>query len=189
MSYQTKIGIQVFSAAVLAGCMVVPRPSLDELNALNNPPPHVQEKVNRFFPRALAWFKQAEVDLQMRGRILTESEKAQARKLGVRHPDAVRVVVLETFPMPADPDLRTESERYGLGSRHEGGRTMGSVILLKPWAADNPSVLVHELVHISQFERLGREAYLRRYIIEMEMMGYARSPLELEAFARQREAH
>lgn len=32
---------------------------------------------------------------------------------------------------------------------------------------------------------MGRTAFLRRYLIEMELLGYARSPLELEAYAKQ----
>lgn len=57
--------------------------------------------------------------------------------------------------------------------------------MLKPWVANDNSVISHELVHIAQQDRLGREVLLRRYLIEMEMMDYARSPLELDAYAKQ----
>ena len=106
-------------------------------------------------------------------------------KPGVSHPKSVRVVVLETFPMPSDPELLFEAERFGFGNPLEAGRTNGYVIMLKPWVAQDATVLTHELVHVSQLDRLGREAFVRRYLIEMEMLGYARSPLELEAFEKQ----
>jgi hypothetical protein len=100
-------------------------------------------------------------------------------------PENVRVVVLDAFPMPEDAELRQEAERHGLGSRTEAGRTMGRAILLKTWALDEPALLRHELVHVAQMDRLGREGFLRRYLLELEVLGYARSPLELEAYARQ----
>jgi hypothetical protein len=90
--------------------------------------------------------------------------------------------------MPSDPELKNQAERYGLGGFFEAGRTMGHVIMLKPRVAENRPVLVHELVHVSQFDHMGRDVYLRRYIVEMEMLGYARAPMELEAYAKQREA-
>jgi hypothetical protein len=38
---------------------------------------------------------------------------------------------------------------------------------------------------MAQMGRMGQEAFLRRYLIELEMMGYARPPLELEAYSKQ----
>lgn len=73
-----------------------------------------------------------------------------------------------------------------MGSSHEGGRTFGYAIMLKPRFAGNSTIRTHELVHVSQHDRLGRKAFVRRYLIEMEMMGYVRAPLELEAYQKQR---
>ena len=89
--------------------------------------------------------------------------------------------------MPADAELLIEARRYGLGSRSEGGRANGYVIMLKPRLADDKIIIAHELVHVGQHDRMGRAAFLRRYLIELEMMGYARSPLELEAYEKQRQ--
>jgi len=171
----------------LVGCASVRNPSVEELDALDNPPQNVVEKIDRFFPAVLDWFNLTEADLRPFGRPLSVREQETARKLGVEYPEDVRVLVVQKLPIPSDPELKREAERYGLGSFFEMGRTMGHVILLKPRVADNASVLVHELVHVSQFDRLGRNAFLRRYIVEMEMMGYARAPMELEAFAKQKE--
>ncbi len=171
--------------AQLIGCMFVKKPSAAELNALDHPPPAVQEKLQRLFPRALAWFNQVEAALLPHGRALTDAEQEIAKQLDVKQPQAVRIVVLATFPMPDDPELRVEAERHGLGSKEEGGRTMGNVIMLKPRFQHDATVLRHEFVHVSQQDRMGKENFLRRYVIELEMLGYARSPLELEAFSKQ----
>jgi hypothetical protein len=165
--------------------MIVPKPTAQELQALDSPPVDINAKIEYFFPRVLAWYESVEAELLPHGRALSGPELEVARRLGVLNPEKVRVVLLDAFPMPSDPELLVEAERYGLGSRFEGGRTNGYVIMLKPWLAENKTVLAHELVHGSQHDRMGRKAFLRRYLIEMEILGYARSPLELEAYANQ----
>lgn len=170
---------------VLTACMVVRKPSETELRALDHPPSAVQAKLDRFYPLTLAWYQEVERQMLAQGRMLSSQEKALAQRLGVKFPENVRIVVLEKFPMPSNHELATEAEKLGLGGALEGGRAMGYGIMLKPKLADNPTVIAHELVHVAQHDRLGREAFLRRYLTELEMMGYARSPLELEAYARQ----
>jgi hypothetical protein len=45
-------------------------------------------------------------------------------------------------------------------------------------------LIVHELVHVAQYETLGGILpFLRKYLFECLTMGYAASPLELEAIA------
>jgi hypothetical protein len=170
---------------VMTACMVVRKPSDTELHALDHPPVAVVDKLNRFYPLTLVWYEEVERQLLSQGRTLTSSEKSLAQRLGVKSPESVRIVVLEKFPMPSNHELATEAEKFGLGGALEGGRTMGYVIILKPHLANHPTVIAHELVHVAQHDRLGREAFLRRYLTELEMMGYARAPLELEAYAKQ----
>jgi len=170
---------------VMTACMVVRKPSETELRALDHPPSAVQAKLDRFYPLTLAWYGEVERQLLPQGRMLSNQEQALAQRLGVKFPENVRIVVLEKFPMPSNHELATEAEKFGLGGALEGGRAMGYAIMLKPRLADNPTVIAHELVHVAQHDRLGRESFLRRYLTELEMMGYARSPLELEVYARQ----
>lgn len=188
MRFPSSLRLQILVlavGAVLVGCMIVPKPTAQELQALDSPPSNINAKIERFFPRVLAWYEAVEAELLPQGRALSARELEVARKLGVSNPEKVRVVVLEAFPMPSDSELLVEAERYGLGSKFEGGRTNGYVIMLKPRFAENQIVLTHELVHVSQHDRMGRKAFLRRYLVEMEMLGYTRSPLELEAHAKQ----
>lgn len=181
-----KLSVVTFAVcAVLAGCMIVRKPTPEEVQALDAPPANIKAKVDHFLPRALSWYNAVEAELLPQGRALSVHEIEIARTLGVSHPEQVRIVALEEFPMPSDPELLAEAERFGLGSRQEGGRTMGYLIMLKPWVEGNATVIAHELVHVGQQARMGRPAFLRRYLVEMEMMGYARSPLELEAYAKQ----
>lgn len=166
--------------------MVVRQPTEQELRALDSPPAAITEKLDRLLPAILAWYNSVEAELLPTGRRLTEKETQFAREVGVLVPDRVRIVVLKNFPMPSDPALFAETQRYGLGSPTEGGRANGYLIMLKPQFADNFSVISHELVHVAQHDRLGRDPFVRRYLTEMELMGYARSPLELEASEKQK---
>jgi hypothetical protein len=131
------------------GCMVVKKPSLKELNALDQPPPQVMAKLEIYLPKVSRWYAELEQELAQQGRRLTVEELRVAEKLGVLEPERVRVLVL------------------------------------KPWVVAHKEVLNHELVHVAQMDRMGQEAFLRRYLIELEMMGYARSPLKLEAYSKQ----
>jgi hypothetical protein len=45
-------------------------------------------------------------------------------------------------------------------------------------------LIVHELAHVAQYERLGGILpFLRKYLFECLTVGYAAAPLELEATA------
>ncbi len=173
----------------LHGCMFVPKPTPEELRLLDNPPADITGIINQLTPAALAWYELVEKQLHPSGRSLTLPERQLAFDVGISSPDDIRVVILKEFPMPGDPVLRGKAATYGLGSSAEGARTMGNIIMIKPDYQDSSVILSHELVHVAQHERLGREGFIRRYITEMEIMGYARSPLELEAYQHQKAIH
>lgn len=164
-----------------AACSFVRAPSPEELAMLDNPPAKVRAKQDRLTPLALQWLNETESELLIKGKALSEDDITMARTVGVQHPDNVRVVILEQFPMPSNDLLRVEASKYGFGSEAEGGRTMGYVIMLKQKYANERWILAHELTHVAQQERMGREAFIRRLIAEHELMGYRRAPLELEA--------
>ncbi len=166
---------------LLTACMFVRAPTIEELALLDDPPREVKDKQKLLTPLALQWINETEAKLLGKGRPLTEQETSMARTIGVKYPDRVRVVILVQFPLPSDETLRAEATRYGLGSSAEGGRTMGYVIMLKEKYAQKRWILAHELAHVVQQERMGREAFIRRYIAEQELMGYRRAPLELDA--------
>jgi hypothetical protein len=55
-------------------------------------------------------------------------------------------------------------------------------VYLEASQATNPSLLVHELTHVAQFERLGGiENFLREYLTQCVRDGYWESEMELEA--------
>jgi hypothetical protein len=116
-----------------------------------------------------------------RGRRLTADESEVAKRVGVQHPERVQILVLSDFPLPDDPGLAGEIRALGFGSPRAGGRSMGYAILIKPQYEKQSWLLAHELVHVAQRERLGTDMFIRRYLLELRVFGYARAPLELEA--------
>lgn len=183
------IYLRVFSTLALSilvsACVASSQSTPEELQRLEHPPATVKAKVEKFFPLALAWYNHTEQQLLPQGRALSAKEQAIARQLGIKQPQKIRLLALETFPMPEDKALRAEAERYGLGSPQEAGRTIGYAVLLKAKYARDKALLAHELVHVQQIERMGQAHFLKRYLLEMETVGYTRSPLELEAYRRQ----
>jgi hypothetical protein len=174
----------IFCLVALSACMFVRAPGPEELTLLDNPPAEVRAKQDALAPAALRWLNETEASLLEGGRRLSSVEIAIAQAVGVQEPDRVRIVVLGGFPMPEDDALRMEAIRLGFGSTAEGGRTMGYVIMLKPRYAQARWVLAQELVHVAQQERMRREAFVRRFLVEQELLGYRRAPLELEANKR-----
>jgi hypothetical protein len=157
-------------------------------NARDVTPPAARvaaSKLEKLLPDAFAWYETVETKLLAQGRPLSESEMGKAMKLGVAHPELVRVVVLRSFPMPSNRALRVEAKRFGFGSSLEIGRTMGYAILVKPQRAKDPTVIAHELVHVAQQDRLGKAQFVRQILSELATVGYEKSPLEIEAFAKQ----
>ena len=171
--------------SLISGCAFVRKPSKEELLLMDNPPVQIKEKINLLLPKAISWYAAEENKLLSKGRSLTDKEKTFARRVGVKRVNNIRIVIEQNFPMPTDEILLQKARKYGFGSSYEGGRTMGYAILLKPQYKSDSKVIFHELIHVSQIERLGREKFIKRYITEMEIVGYSRSPLELEAYEKQ----
>ncbi|MDX9973431.1 MAG: hypothetical protein RBU21_10640 [FCB group bacterium] len=161
--------------------------TVDELAALDHPSAEDAAWLDSVAPRAQAWYTEQEALLLQQGRQLSPEEMEIARRVGVQTPEKVRVVVLKEFPFPGDPALAKELKSLGFGSPQVGGFTMGYAILEKPKFKKERWLLAHELGHVGQRERMGTEAFVRRYLLEMRKVGYVRSPLEVEANAKMQE--
>jgi len=158
----------------------------EELRLIKTPPSQVSSKVDALAPKAIEWYEAVEKQLLPLGRSLTKKELQIAKRLGIERPEEIRIVVMVEFPMPSDPELLQEAKRLGLDSDQVIGRTNGNVILLKPSSSSDMSVVAHELVHVRQIRKLGIRGFVRRYVLELETVGYRRAPLELEAYSTQR---
>lgn len=173
--------LMYFCFMVIAGCTTPSKPNPKELALLDNPPEKVREKQELLTPLTLAWYAEIENKYLTTGRPLTENELPIARAAGVSHPERVRVVILGDFPFPSNKTLLLHTREYGYGSTTEGGRSVGYIVMLKAQHKDKRWIIARELAHVAQQEKMGRTAYVRRFIAEHELLGRHRAPMVLDA--------
>jgi len=133
-------------------------------------------------PLACQWVARQERMILHAGVPLLPAQLADAEDVGVQHPDRVRLLSVPAIPFPADPLLHAAAQATHFLTPDTIGLTLRYGILLRTDYWGDRALLVHELVHSAQYERLrGIEPFLRQYFSEVLAMGYARAPLEQEA--------
>jgi hypothetical protein len=143
------------------------------------------ETFERLLVRACAWARSQEAVALRTGQPLPAEALADAASLGVHRPEHVRVAFVESVPAPADQDLAAAASAAGLDNPHTRGLALGYGVFLRRDCQGDRQLLAHELVHVSQYERLGGiPGFLRRYLWECVQLGYDAAPLEVEAVRR-----
>jgi len=118
-------------------------------------------------PLAAAWATEQGQKILGEGLPLFERELDDAHAIGVHHSNRVRLLRVTTIPRPSQPQL-----------------TLGHGIFIRSDCWRDRLLIVHELAHSAQYERLdGILPFLRRYLFECLTVGYSTAPLELEAIA------
>ena len=136
------------------------------------------------FPHVVDWISYLEKQTQESGRALTPIEFNLAQNVGVAHPEEVRILSVRRIPLPSHPRVKQLARRVGLLNAETVGLTAGYGVIARRDCANNLRLLAHEFVHVAQYERLGREAFLREYIQQIAAHGYPNAPFELEAEAK-----
>jgi hypothetical protein len=135
-------------------------------------------------PLAAAWATEQEREILRDGVSLSAGEIADACAIGVKEPERVRLLRIEVIPRPTQPQLRTACDAIDFLTPATRGLTLGHGIFIRSDCWEDRSLIVHELAHVAQYERLGGILpFLRRYLFECLTVAYSASPLELEAIA------
>lgn len=139
-------------------------------------------------PLACEWAEEQEAAILRDGVALPPAQLADARRIGVREPQRVRLRAVDEIPAPADPLLRAAADETGLLSPFTIGLTLRYGIYIRADCWGDRRLVVHELTHTAQYERLGgfRE-FLNVYREECLTVGYPHGALELEAKKMERE--
>ena len=141
-----------------------------------------QEQFKMLLPLACAWAEEQEGIILRDGALLSPAQIADAKTIGVVHPERVRLLRVPSIPMPVHPVLRAAADATKLISPDTAGLTLRYGIFIRSdyWSA-RPLVF-HELVHTSQYERLGGfQQFLQQYLYECITIGYPAAPMEQEA--------
>ncbi|HEY1171902.1 MAG TPA: hypothetical protein VGH19_11075 [Verrucomicrobiae bacterium] len=133
-------------------------------------------------PLVVAWAEEQEALILREGVPLTERLLADARAIGVKHPERVRLRVVDEVPMPMDVTLQAAAEETGLLSPLTAGLTLRYGIFIRGDCWGDRRLVAHELVHTMQYERLGGFApFLEKYLMECLTVGYPNGEMEQEA--------
>lgn len=134
-----------------------------------------------FCPLVLLWGTFLHWTITYRGRPLEPWEEAIARKVGVTHPDQIRLITVRDMPFPMLPGLRRLAERHGMSRDGAHGLTLGHGIFIKD-GCYSVRLLSHECRHVYQYEQAGStRKLLTRYLEEVLEYGYSNAPLEKDA--------
>lgn len=142
----------------------------------------IQAFVRATLPLGTRWVCKQEAAILREGRPLQEWELDWAKGVGVQCPDEVRVLPVPRVPTPGLAISQMLHKLFGFLFESPSGMAVNYGIYLEASQATNPSLLVHELTHVAQFERLGgvRE-FLREYLTQCVRDGYWESDMEQEA--------
>lgn len=135
-------------------------------------------------PLAVKWATAVECRILREGVPLSEQGLSDARVLGVREPDRVRLLALARVPMPRNLTLRAAAAAIQFLTPATCGLTLRYGIFIRSDCWGDRNLVAHELAHTAQYERLGGiEAFLRQYLSECLTIGYPDAPMEQEAIA------
>lgn len=132
---------------------------------------------------ALNFVHQSIEHLTPDARLLLPHECKWARESGVKNPDAIRLVLVDSMPRPDNTILAELCQEIGFLSTQTIGLTLDYLILVKT-GYDTEQLIRHELRHVHQWEEAGsHRAFLEKYIEQVLTFGYWNAPLEMDARA------
>ena len=142
------------------------------------------DQLEQLLPIATQWATDQERRVLCEGVRLSETELNDAKSVGVRNPERVRLLRVDTIPVPAHPMLRAAAASISFLTSAPSGLALEYGIFIRADRWRERGLIAHELVHTAQYQRLGGILpFLRTYISQCVTVGYRNAPLELEAIA------
>ncbi len=139
-------------------------------------------------PPAARWAAWQERKILREGTPLGGQALEDAVRMGVRHPERIRVLEVERIPLLNAKPLDFASRFFPEVTSHTIGLSLRYGIYLRRQHSGNRRLLAHECVHTAQYERLGGiEEFLEVYLRQCLESGYPQAPLEREAVRRSSE--
>jgi hypothetical protein len=141
-----------------------------------------QAQFEMLLPLACRWAEEQEHNILQKGTPLSLAQEADARSIGVAHTARVRLLKVTDVPIPEHPALRAAAVATNLISPNTIGLTLRYGVFIRQDFWNDRKLIVHELVHVSQYERLGGfSPFLAKYLHECITIGYPAAPMEQEA--------
>ncbi|MEM8954494.1 MAG: hypothetical protein AAGD22_10120 [Verrucomicrobiota bacterium] len=138
-----------------------------------------------FIPIAVLWVWREEKRVLAMGRALDAGQRADAQLMGVRHPERIRILLVDEVSGPRNVLLRKLCDALGYFGPWISGITYRYGILIRRDRYPDRLLVAHECVHTGQYERCGSlGSFLLSYLRECLLQGYPNGPLEREAVER-----
>ncbi|ALJ01581.1 hypothetical protein DC20_19020 [Rufibacter tibetensis] len=145
------------------------------------------EQLERLLPLACEWAEQQEKFILENGVPLDREYKNFASSIGVQDIGRVRLLKVDEIPAPKNPQLKSAAEVLGLIGKYTLAITYRHGIYVRADHWYDKKLVVHELCHTMQYERLGGiQPFLEQYLSECLSEGYTNSKLEQEAVIMER---
>ncbi len=143
-----------------------------------------QEKFQALLPLATAWAEEQEELILEKGTPLSATEIVDTKLVGVAQPERVRLLGVQQIPLPQHPELNVAAGASSLITPNTAGLTLRFGIYIRNDFWGNRRLIVHELAHTAQYERLGGfTQFLQQYLFECLTIGHPAAPMEQEAIA------
>jgi hypothetical protein len=140
------------------------------------------DQLEQLLPLAVQWAADQERRVLCQGVRLSKVELSDAKSIGVRNPERVRLLRVDAVPVPAHPILRSAAASINFLTAAPRGLALDYGIFVRADHWRDRQLIAHELVHTAQFQRLGGILpFLQTYIFQCATVGYPNAPLELEA--------
>ena len=137
----------------------------------------------QLLPHAIAWAEFQAGHVAAVGMPLPEELAPVARRVGVRRPELIRMILVDELPLPEEPLLREAPLETGLLGPGMVGLTLGYSIFVIS-GHDTVRLISHECRHVYQYETLGSiDRFLPAYLQQIVEFGYASAPFEVDARA------
>lgn len=144
-------------------------------------PVDLESLLPTLLPRAIEWVKVQSSSILKSGSPLNDLGIRLAQAVGVSHPDRIRVSVVQSLPLPDDPELRYVALETGLLGPEMIGITFGYGIYVCDGQVTN-RLISHECRHVHQYEEAGSiDAFLPIYLQQIATVGYHDAPFEIDA--------
>jgi len=140
------------------------------------------EQLETILPMAVEWAEAKEKVVLEHGTALSLQYVEDAKSVGVKYPERVRIYEVPQIPIPKHPILRAAAEATQLISPATIGLSLRYGIFIHNEFSNDRYTIVHELAHTMQCEKLGGfYPFLKKYLWECIEIGYPEAPLEQEA--------
>jgi|SRR6266403_906960 len=122
---------------------------------------------DRLASMAGEWAQSQEAYILKHGVPLAKDQVADARRVGVKDPGRVRVLVVDRIPLPGDKDLADAARRAQIITDASRAVGIGHGIIIRADSWQNRELLLHQLVHVAQCERSGGlEPFVSEYLLD-----------------------